>query len=361
MTTSVSTFTDSLLSPLDRARTALFVRAARVGVLRPVLLEKRRRVPALVLAHASVALVLSLLAPTLLLVVAPLLLGVPHLLADVRYLVLRPAMPHRLRWLLLGGCAALISSRLLELLGVRGLPRVELAGAGLLTLAVIALGAPRLKSMRVVSALLLTSVLLAAALLWPSDARLVLGHGHNVVALVIWALVFCRSRTRALGLIAVILGSAALLIATPLAWWGFKHGLQAAFGLHAFAAADALAPRVTDASLALGVVASFAFLQSVHYAVWLHAIPQEATRGEATLTFRMSFRALVTDLGRPLLGVATLLVLSVPLAACFGPLRAQATYLELAAFHAYLELAALALFWVRGGVTLRAQPGEACC
>lgn len=361
MTTAASTFTDSLLSPLDRARTALFVRAARVAVLRSLLLEKRQRVPALLLVHAGVALVLSLLAPTFLLMVGPLLLGVPHLLADLRYLVLRPAMPRRVCWLLLAGCAALLASRLLELVGVRGLPRVELAGAGVLTLAVIALGAPRLGSARVVVASLLTSTLLAAALLWPSEARLVLAHGHNVMALVLWALMFCRSRARALWVIALVLGCAALLLATPLAWWGFKHGLRSAFGLHAFAAADALAPRVTDPSLALGVVASFAFLQSVHYAVWLHAIPQEATRGEATLTFRMSFRALVSELGRPLLGVATLLVLSVPLAACFGALRAQASYLELAAFHAYLELAALALFWVRGSATRSTEPGATCC
>src|SRR6188472_4040084 len=114
MVMSATTFTDSLLSPLDRARTALFVRATRVPLLRPVLLEKRRRVPALLLLHASAALVLSVLSPTLLLIAGPLLLGVPHLLADLRYLVLRPALSRALRRLLLGGCAALFLARLFE-------------------------------------------------------------------------------------------------------------------------------------------------------------------------------------------------------------------------------------------------------
>ena len=93
-----ATFTDSLLSPLDRARTALFVSAARVAMLRSLLLEKQRRVPALLLAHASVALLLAVAAPTLLLIAGPMVLGVPHVLSDVRYLVLRPASSRSLQW-----------------------------------------------------------------------------------------------------------------------------------------------------------------------------------------------------------------------------------------------------------------------
>jgi hypothetical protein len=346
MATSAS-FTDSLLSPLDRARTALFVRATRVAVLRLLLLQKQRRVPALLMAHAGVALLLAVVAPTLLLIVGPLVLGVPHVLSDLRYLVLRSALSRSLRWLLLGGCAALFGVRLLELLGWRGLARVELGVAGVLALTVVVVGAAQLRSWRTCGALLAVVALGGAGLLWPSSARLFLSHAHNVVALVIWAVLFSRSRGRALVVSLSILGVAALLLVTPLAWWGFRHGLPAAFGLQAFAAADALAPGVANTTLALGIVASFAFLQSVHYAVWLHAVPQETTRGEATLTFRMSWRGLVADFGKPALLIVTLLVVAVPLAGLLSPLRVQAAYLSLSAFHAYLELAALALLWVR--------------
>jgi hypothetical protein len=83
---------EAWLRPLDRARTALFVRALAIAPLRSVLIEKRRRVSALLLIHAGAAFALSVLAPTLLLVLGPLLLGVPHLLADLRYLVLRPRL-----------------------------------------------------------------------------------------------------------------------------------------------------------------------------------------------------------------------------------------------------------------------------
>jgi hypothetical protein len=68
----------------------------------------------------------------------------------------------------------------------------------------------------------------------------------------------------------------------------------------------------------------------------------------------MSLRSLVADFGKPALLIVTLLVVAVPLAGGLAPLRVQAAYLSLSAFHAYLELAALALLWVR------ADPSRAC-
>jgi hypothetical protein len=342
-----ATFSDSLLAPLDRVRSALFVRATRLSAVRGLLLDKQRRVPALLLAHAALALALAVTAPTFMLLLGPLVLGVPHVLSDLRYLVLRPAFSSRLRGLLLGGSALLLGARLLELAGLAKTARLELGGAGALLLVVALMGAPRLRSARVLVALVAIAALTASALVWPRAARLALCHAHNVLALLLWGVLFRRTWRRALPAALLILVAAGLLLATPLAWWGFRHGLPSAFGLHALAAADALAPGITDATLALGVVSSFAFLQSVHYAVWLHAVPQDATRGNATLTFRMSYRSLLADFGKPALLLATLLVLAVPAAGVLSPLRVQAAYLSLSSFHGYWELAALALAWVR--------------
>lgn len=342
-----ATFSDNLLAPLDRVRSAVFVQATKFAPLRAILLDKQRRVPVLLLAHASVALVLAVMAPALMLVLGPLVLGVPHVLSDLRYLALRPALSPGLRRLLLGGSAALFGARLLEHVGLGQAARLELGGAGVLVLAVVVWGAPRVRSARVVGAVFTIAALAAAALVWPRAARLFLGHAHNVLALLVWGLLFRRTRRYALPVALLILGVAALLLATPLAWWGFRHGLPAGLGLHIFAAADTLAPGLTDVTLALGVVSSFAFLQSVHYAIWLHAVPQEATPGNGTLSFRMSYRSLRADLGKPALLLATLLVLAVPAAGAVSPLRIQAAYLSLSSFHGYLELAALALAWVR--------------
>jgi len=339
-----------LISPLDRARTACILWGSRVGVLRTVALKKERRVPALLLGHALFALVLALLAPTFLLVAGPLLLGVPHLVSDVRQLVLRPTLPRLARPLLLGGSALLLGARVLEEAGVRGMGRVELGLAGALLLAAIGLalrdfGATRARALL---ATLIALALAGAALAWPREARLLLGHGHNVVALLLWAACYRRGKASAVWVAVGVLGVAALLVLSPLAWLGFQHGAQQAFGLHSLAAADTLAPGVQGARLALGIVASFAFLQSVHYAVWLHAIPQDATRGDATLSFRMSWRTLGSDFGGwVLLGIVGV-VLLVPLAGIVAPVPTQSFYLSLASFHGYLELAAAALFFVRG-------------
>src|SRR5262245_36440432 len=121
---------EAWLAPLDRARTALFVRALELGPLRELLLDKRRRIPSMLLVHAGAAFVLSVFAPTLLLVLGPLLLGVPHVLSDLRYLLLRPKWSTSARRWLVGGPLALLGLRLAELCGVT-LIRYELPLAAL--------------------------------------------------------------------------------------------------------------------------------------------------------------------------------------------------------------------------------------
>ena len=342
-----SSSAEEWLRPLDRARTALFVRALRIAPLRAVLVEKRRRVPALLLLHASAAFVLSVFAPTLLLVLGPLLLGVPHLLADLRYLVIRPRLGVVAQAWLVSGSLLILAFRLAELAGFPAPLRYELPFAALWVAGGAALGAPRLTDLRSLVVGGLACAFAAAAWVTPGTVRTVMAHAHNAIALGVWALVFCEARKRALVVMAALAAATLLLIVSPLAWFGFKHGLAQSFGLHAFMAADQLAPFARGAPLALGIVASFAFLQSVHYAVWLHAIPQETTVGEGTLSFRMSFRGLLRDFGAWGAALAALLVVLVPLGGLMSPLRAQSIYLSLATFHAYLELAALALWWQR--------------
>jgi hypothetical protein len=344
-----SSLAEEWLRPLDRARTALFVRALQLAPLRTVLVEKRRRVPALLLLHASAAFVLSVFAPTLLLVVGPLLLGVPHLVADLRYLVVRPRLGAAARVWLVGGSVLIFRLKLAELAGVPALLRYELPFAALWVTGAAALGASRLKDVRSVVIGGFACAFALAAWVMPGALRTVVAHAHNAIALGVWAVMFCqaRARSRALAVLAVIAAATLLLILSPLAWFGFKHGLTQSFGLHAFMAADQLAPLVHSAPLALGIVASFTFLQSIHYAVWLHAIPQEATRGEGTISFRMSFRAFLRDFGPWGAALAAVLVVLVPLGGLLSPLRTQSIYLSLATFHAYLELAALALCWQR--------------
>ncbi len=351
----MTALSETLILPLDRARAAIFTRASRIPVLRPLVLKKERRVPALLLGHAFVALLLALFAPTFLLVVGPLTLGVPHLVSDVRQLVLRPQLPRLARPMLLYGSLGLLAARVLEEAGVPGMARAELGLAGVLVLGAIALASADARAWRVLGTATAALALLTCALVWPQNSRILLGHGHNLVALWLWAALYARaSRSTAL-VVGVVTGLGALLVGSPLAWFCFQHGTQSAFGLHGLAAADTLAPGIDSAPLALGIVASFAFLQAVHYAVWLHAIPQQATRGNASLSFRMSFRALRGDLGQLGLAGVVSAVLVMAVGGALAPLWTKSLYLSLSAFHGYLEVAAAALFFVRGSGPLGAR------
>lgn len=340
-------FTDTLVLPLDRARTQLFAGALKIGVLRSLLLDKSRRIPLLLGAHALAALVLAVFAPTLLLLMGPLLLGVPHLVSDARYLVLRPAIEASVRTLLLVGSALLVLLRIADGFGLARVDSAELLVAGCLVFAASLCAAPKQASWRVGLVLAVLLALSSAAWVWPRAFRVALAHAHNLVALALWVFGFAHQRRAAKLLALGFVSVGALLLLTPLAWFGFKLGLRECWGLSTFQAAAALAPGIQSTTLALGVVASFAFLQSLHYAVWLHAVPQEETRGNATLSFRMSARQLRRELGSWGLLAAAALTVALPiLACCSSAVGAKDLYLSLSAFHAYLELAAGAVFFV---------------
>src|SRR5262245_58494037 len=88
-----------LLLPLD----ALRRRALRaLGPLaRPLMQQPELRIALGLCLNVATALLATLLCPLWLLGLSPLILGVPHLLADVRYLVVRPGFHRRALYILL--------------------------------------------------------------------------------------------------------------------------------------------------------------------------------------------------------------------------------------------------------------------
>jgi hypothetical protein len=105
--------------------------------------------------------------------------------------------------------------------------------------------------------------------------------------------------------------------------------------------------------LGVGLICAFVFAQSLHYAVWLTLIPQDDTKGEGIQSFRLSARSLLTDFGALGLMCVALLALAVVVGAVFDARVARNTYLSLAMFHGYLELALFAYFGCRGAFAPR--------
>ena len=337
------------IAPLDAARFAVLRAALRARPFRWLLSRRDRRVALWATVHALLALALTLTFPMVLFVLGPVLLGVVHVAADVRYLVLRRRLPSWWKNAIWIGCAVLVGLRIAEECGMRGLTaqRIELLAAA--SFALLALSAGAVVSGTARRALIALPFLTAAgvaAWLDPGTVRLVFVHLHNVVAVVAWLVLFRSRPQTALIPLVVIAGATIWLLGAPLAAADATGGLSA-FGLHLFAASDWLAPNVPGA-LSIGLTLSFVFLQSVHYSAWLLLIPQEDTRAQGSLTFRMSARSLISDFGLAGLAAIGIAAGAVLAGALFDVHRARSLYLSLAMFHGYLELALLAYFWARG-------------
>ncbi len=298
------------------------------------------------MGHASIAFIAALLCPTLLLVVGPLLLGVPHLASDLRYLVLRRSGDNGWRATVFPFCVVLFGLRVLETqhLDDAIFARVEVALLIVWLVAALLLRASARpnEQRRLLAVLAGTGVLGTFAWQDPTLFRAVFAHAHNVVGLVVWYALFRKPSRLGLLPAGFVLGGAALLffvggsVPEALGWpeW---------FDLHISTAASWLAPGL-PANQQFGLVLSYAFLQSVHYAVWLIFIPQDAHRGRGTTTFSASLRSAWSDFrpwGVLAIVLGTLAVLS---AACFDPLMTSAVYLFVTPFHGYLELVVLAIW-----------------
>jgi hypothetical protein len=202
--------------------------------------------------------------------------------------------------------------------------------------------------------------LVAAVLAWMSPYYTILGitHAHNLVAIVLWLVLFRRS-ARAVAVPLAAFGGAVALLASgdllPLSAWS---GGLSMLGADLAEVSGWLVPGV-PARIALALTVTYVFLQAIHYSVWLGWVPQEDARAEGTLTFRMSARSLLADFrwwGVVAVIVGCAIVIGF---ATVDLLRTRDVYLSVAAFHGYLELAMLAYLITAAAVPSRARPRPA--
>jgi hypothetical protein len=283
-------------------------------------LGKRR----LRLALIDVALVLAatLWAPLWLLLLAPLLLGVPHVAADVRYLVLRPKLTAAT---VLAISIPLVAMTVLRVTALAGVPlsaRVDVA-LGLAAVAGGVFSAGPRRHTRLVILLMLVAVV---SLRWPQQALLALVHGHNAIALVVLVAWAGLGFVRGVALLGIVALAAALLSTGALSPWSWAP----AAGVRLEDVARSLAPGFPE-PVARALTLTFAFGQSLHFAAWLHLIP--SVRNGPSLR---------EDFGLPSLIPLGLLTVLIAFAALFDAKGVRSTYLTLVSFHAWLELAALA-------------------
>ncbi len=318
-----------ILRPLDQARVRML--HALGPVSRSLVVSRERRVAVGAIFAVCLALLLATGAPLWALAIGPLVLGVPHITSDLRYLVVRTGLG-RERWLL----AAI------------ALPLAATAFGGGLRAGTIAAAAALLAGSRRRALLGLALLGPVAYVAWHSPARadVVFAHVHNLIAVLLWW-GWRKSGERAgwrwLALGAMVFG-AVLILSGALGSGGLVHGPR---GFDLERLTPALAPGLSR-QWAARVLALYAFGQTIHYAVWLRLVPDEDRKQATPRSWTASWRALSSDLGVPVLG---LMLIAGAIFAIWGFVdvtAARTAYLRSAAFHGHLELVALAFAFARG-------------
>ena len=322
------------LAVLDAAR-RLGIRALG-PMARPLLGARDARVISFGVVGLFVAFVVAIVMPAWSIGVGTVVLGVPHVISDVRYLVVRRKLARRvslyaavaiavvgttmgygLRAALVGACVAVVFAE---------------AGAGRKALVLAGL-----------------AILFAVASQNRYLADLVYAHAHNLVALVFFV-VFARNAGKKAFVPIALFAVGALFLLHPVG----LSAIASAGGLSRAPAtlplgelAEQLAPTV-EAGLAVRLVSLFAFAQAAHYVVWLRLVPELDRDSDRPRSFRQSARALARELSPWLVAFFALGTLVFVVWALVDLAGARMAYLRTAFFHGYIEIAAFAIFACEG-------------
>jgi hypothetical protein len=339
---------EALLAPLDRLRAALLGALGRAAG--PWMADPLRRAAWLGSLGLASTLALTILAPGLLLALGPIVLGVPHLVSDLRYLVLRPRL-HRVRAFLvlaLVPCALAFFWPVLEVAGL-ALVGAAVGAPGPVARELSARPARHLALLRRAPVAALGVTLVFAGRETGRLGELLFAHAHNALAVFgLLAVSAPRARRRLAPFALLAAVFATLLLAGVVPTEAAQSGAALRpFELDAWSLAATLSP-LDDPALAHRFVALFAFGQALHYLVWLRLVPELARPRRGPRSFRQSLRALRAELGAPLLLGALVLAAALPAWGTFELGAARDAYLRLALFHGPLELAAFAALFIAG-------------
>lgn len=330
----------SVVDFLDRVRRPILVGAT--AALGRRIVDREFRTATLGACLAAAALAIALFAPLWAIAFGPLIFGVPHVLSDVRYLIVRPAL-HRRRTLIA-----------LWIVGA-----IVVAAFGGLRATLLLAGVSALLARGSLARRLAVAVALAAVALTVIPAGrngdLLLLHGHHAVAIVF--VLILRGRP-SVGRIGLALGLTA--VAGAIALGAFDPILAAAFDSTPSASISPAALLRTLSWLPPNdpfgprLLALYAFGQAVHYAIWLRLVPELDRPRETPRSFRQSWRALRRDLGGPVLAIAGVATIGFAAIALLDLGRARMIYLASASWHVHLEILVLAVFAVEGRRTVGA-------
>lgn len=321
-----------VLDGLDTARQWLLGRSGRLA--QPFIRDRNQRVLAFALIAFALAFAGTALAPGYMLLLGPVIVGVPHLFFEARYLFFQHA---QLRRVALVGVLAAQTALVFAGIGIYTL--------GLATIAALA-ATGSLSTRKALAIAAPCALAVAGAIVGPDWSRFLLLHLHNCVPLVVWLLWRDRPRWTSFAVAALFATGVALIFA------GACDGLslRRPFGDDVFSIT-----KITDA-VAAGFggewrhrfLLFFSFTQAAHYAIWLRLIPEEARERPTPRSWRMSWHAFKRDASSNVARLCVVASIAVPLVALIGGVvRTRALYVTASEFHATVEAILIAVVFVR--------------
>jgi hypothetical protein len=344
-------------SRLDEVRGLALRFALSNALLRKIFLSRALRLGALFLAAMTIALTTSVLAPLWVLILGPVIYGTPHLLSSLRYVhrSLEDSKAKRQNTLVFFSSVFACVSLLRIFSDFNLLPYQSLSSSQntveivsyVISLFLCTLYFGR-SAAHVICAVLLGAVFVWAAWRLPLWMTGLLVLSHNFIAFIYW---ISATKTRPERAVAV----GALLLFAFVNYLIFRGSFDFVYRVFQPAAEISWAeldysqigkmilPWSSSYVLWFHAVVAYAFGQSLHYFIWMKAIPDQQHTRQVPTSFKQSLSLLKRDFsGRHFLFLISLVVGSLVVWTFFRVPEARIVYFALAAYHGYLEIAGLA-------------------
>ncbi len=328
---------DSLVQQLDSIRVLILHWTLKSDFLRSIYGKTYLRLSLGMILSTIFALPFAVLRPDLLLAMGPLLFGYPHLVASYRFSFFKSFKLFIIVTLIaIGVHLSKVGFFHIEQLPF-GVWQIVVAAGALLVSQFLS---KVVRPLQLVVCLLLTTLLIQLAWQEPLiyvGATLIL---HNWVAFFYWIMV-ARDKRRRMTAIAssfLFLIIHLLVLNGNLDSWIPENNGQIQFGGDSQTTAWYLASWSQDPIVWYRLLILYTFGLSMHYFVWLRAIPESLNKFEHPNNFRIILKNLRQDLGVKALLFTLLIALSGLIIWLFSFPLGSAIYFEMAILHGSLEL-----------------------
>jgi hypothetical protein len=345
-----------MLAKLDLLRAKILKLSLKPSFLRSLFLSRAQRILVLFLLALSFYLVASSLFPLWVLLLGPILWGVPHIISSLRYSSLSFEKSKRqklLRFQFFIWALVFIYRLSVDIFHQQPLfwqQPLLLESFALLISFFYQLWLYRTFNFKFLISFLLFTAFILATWFYPLQTALVALIGHNYIPLYAWHQ-SCQTREDS----QVFWAATSIYLLTSVAvFYGFLdpiyHWLSPVghLGFLNWDYSDVINGFVVgefDYTFWFHIVVLYAFSQSLHYFMWMKAIPENYQQQQHPPSFQWSYKKLSTDFGFSsfyfLLSICAVAFLSW----FFLEFQtARLVYFSLASYHGFMEISALPFF-----------------